>query len=209
MPPLPRRLLQAALLTVAALLASPLAMLAWLHASVGDRIVSDPAVLPPMAEACVMGARVYGPGDPSPVALQRVEAAAALAATQAGVVFVVSGHEPANAEASELAAALVARGVAPDRVRVDPFGNSTLANVRAPSWQPVVFITQGYHLPRTLWMARQQGMDAWGLAAEAVAPTDPGAGRLEVAVIRTRRHLREGALGVVHLLGAYELLAKD
>ncbi len=194
-----------------AALCSPLVMLAWLHTSSADRMVDSPGALPSLSDACVMGARVYGPGDPSPVALQRVEAAAALAASQPGVSFVVSGHEPAEHEATELAAALVSRGVPARRVRVDPHGVSTHANVMAmvdPDQGTVVFVTQGFHLPRTLWMARQQGLDAWGLRAERTAPTAPGASRVGTAFIRTRRHLREGVLALLYLFGAYETLAE-
>jgi SanA protein len=189
---------------------APMGMLGWLHATAAPRIARQPADLPALSQACVMGARVHGPGEPSPVAAQRVAAAAALAHTQPGLRLLVSGHEPANHEATELAAALVAAGVAPERIQVDPHGNSTIANVRAVDpTRPVVFVSQGYHLPRTLWMARQQGLDAWGLAAEHVAPTAPGASRLGTVLIRARRHLREGVLALLHGLGAYEGMAVD
>jgi SanA protein len=200
-----RRITTGLALLLASCLAAPLAMLGWLHCSAGPRVVHQVADLPALEQACVMGARVYGPGEPSPVAAQRVTATAALAQAQPGLRFVVSGHEPANHEATELAGALVSLGVAPQRIRVDPHGDSTLANVRAlDSAGPVVFVSQGYHLPRTLWMARQEGLDAWGLAAERVAPTEPGVGPVAATRIRAQRHLREGVLALMHLVGAYE-----
>jgi len=208
----PRRLASLMALLLAGALSSPLAMLAWLHTHSAARVVDSPDALPSLTEGCVMGARVYGPGEPSPVALQRVNAAAALAEAQPGLRFVVSGHEPANHEATEIATALVNRGVDPQRIRVDPHGVSTQANVMAMVGQgqgPVVFVSQGFHLPRTLWMARQQGLDAWGLRAERVAPTAPGASPLGTTIIRTRRHLREGVLALLHLVGVYETLAES
>jgi vancomycin permeability regulator SanA len=184
--------------------------LTWLHATADDRIVGDPSALPRVAEACLMGARVRGPSEPSPVAQQRVDALAALAFEQPALPIVVSGHEPAQREATELAEALVRRGVARARIRVDPEGSSTLANVRAVEGDgPVVFVSQGYHLPRTLWMARQRGLDAWGLAAERVAPRPADATFLETARIRGTRHLREAILALLHLAGAYEALSDD
>ena len=207
----PRRLIGLLSLLLVVALGSPLVMLTWLHTRSADRLVDSPDALPSLTEACVMGARVYGPSEPSPVALQRVDAAAALAETQPGLRFVVSGHEPANHEATELATALVSRGVDPQRIRVDPHGVSTQANVMAMVERgqgPVVFVSQGFHLPRTLWMARQQGLDAWGLRAERVAPTAPGASPLGTSIIRTRRHLREGVLALLHLVGVYETLAE-
>jgi SanA protein len=201
-----RRILVVLAVLAALVAIAPLGMLAWLHASAGGRIVSAPAELPELEAACLMGARVYGPGEPSPVAGQRVEASAALASARPGLRFVVSGHEPANQEATELALALVRQGVAADRIGTDPQGSTTLANVHSMAALdgPVVFVTQGFHLPRTLWMARQQGLDAWGLEAEAVAPTDPGVGPTKAILIRARRHLREGVLALLHLLGLYE-----
>lgn len=205
-----RRLALGLTVLVALAAGTPAAMLCWLHATASSRIAQDPVELPELRQACVMGARVYGPGAPSPVASQRVAAAAVLSQAQPNLRIVVSGHEPANHEATELASALVAAGVPAERVTVDPHGNSTLANVRALDGAgPVVFVTQGYHLPRTLWMARQEGLDAWGLAAERVAPTDPGVGRLAATRIRTQRHLREGVLALMHLVGAYERATED
>jgi SanA protein len=194
------------------IMGSPLSMLGWLHTTAAARITGEVDALPVLAEACVMGARVYGPGRPSPVAQQRVDAAARLASAQPGLHFVVSGHEAAEHEASELAEALVVLGVDALRIRVDPDGSSTLANVEALTGRgdgPVVFISQGYHLPRTLWMARRHGLDAWGLAAEQVAPTDAGAGWLETRLIRGRRHLREGVLALSHLVGVYGRMSES
>lgn len=211
MSPTVRRLALALTALAGLALATPAVTLAWLHHGAAGRIATDPADLPALPWACVMGARVYGPGDPSPVALQRVEAAAALARVQPALRLVVSGHEPANQEATALALALVGEGVDPTRIRIDPAGASTLANVRAMEGTrgPVVFVSQGYHLPRTLWLARREGLDAWGLAAEAVAPTDPGTGRL--GTIRTRgwRHLREAGLALLHLAGRYEAMTAE
>ncbi len=189
---------------------APFVMLAWLHVTAADRMVDQPGDLGELSAACVMGARVYGPGEPSPVAQQRVEAAAVLALSQPKLTFVVSGDEHNEREASELATLLDDLVQAPITIEIDADGDSTHRNVlalRPYGDGPVVFVTQGYHLPRTLWMARQEGLDAWGLRAEEVAPVPPGVGPIERSYIRSKRHLREAVLALLHLLGLYDRLA--
>lgn len=95
----------------------------------------------------------------------RLDAAAELVATGRVGVLVVSGT-PEQADA--MAAELMRRGVTQRIVR-DPYGWRTLDSVvRArAAWpgRPIVFVSQGWHNDRAVWIARRMGVEAFGYGA--------------------------------------------
>jgi SanA protein len=122
--------------------------------------------------ALVLGAGVTPEGTPSYVLQDRLDEALAL--RNAGRVrrILVSGDHgtPSYDEPGAMRTYLEARGVPPDDITLDHAGFDTYSSV----WRAkhvfgasrVVVVTQAYHLPRALWVARALGMQAEGRAAD-------------------------------------------
>ena len=71
-------------------------------------------------------------------------------------------------EPHAMAAWLVSRGVKPDDVVVDEGGHrtsATMADAAALGVRSALIVTQGYHLPRSIYFARHVGIDALGVPA--------------------------------------------
>jgi SanA protein len=127
----------------------------------------------PRAEAAIVpGALVRPNGKMSPMLADRVRQAAAL--WHAGKVkkVLVSGdhHTWAYDEPDTMRKALILAGVPPRDVFEDHAGFDTWATmVRARSIFGVnkaVVVTQGFHMPRALFLAHAAGIDATGLTAD-------------------------------------------
>ncbi|MBX3222934.1 MAG: YdcF family protein [Labilithrix sp.] len=126
----------------------------------------------PIDCALVLGAGVAEDGAPSWVLHDRL--AEALALYQAGRVrtILVSGDHGRREydEPNAMRAWLEARGVPPSAIFMDHAGFDTYSSV----WRAkhvfgasrVVVVTQRFHLPRALWVARSLGIEAEGAAAD-------------------------------------------
>jgi SanA protein len=120
--------------------------------------------------AIVFGASVYSNGELSPLLEDRVDTAIEL--YRAGKVdrILVSGdnRHPSYNEPKAMQEYLVTHAVAPRDVIVDPSGRSTYETcLRAKEvfgLKRAVLVSQGYHLPRSLYIANQFGLDAVGMA---------------------------------------------
>jgi SanA protein len=66
-------------------------------------------------------------------------------------------------------AALITAGVPSCEIGVDGRAARTIDSIDHVALyhcdEPVVFVSQAFHLPRVLYLARDRGLDAWGLAA--------------------------------------------
>lgn len=140
----------------------------------GDSTSSVPDV-PKTEVAIVPGALVEPDGDLSAMLAARVEQASRL--WHAGKVekILVSGDHGTwkYDEPDTMRKALVRDGVAPEDVFEDHAGFDTWATmVRARQIFGVdeaVVITQGFHMPRALYLADEAGIDASGLTADLQA----------------------------------------
>ncbi len=122
--------------------------------------------------AIVFGASVYGNGDLSPILEDRVDTAIELYRARKVDRILVSGdnrHASYN-EPKAMQEYLVTHAVAPQDVIVDYAGRSTYETcMRAKDvfgLQRAVLVSQGYHLPRALYIANNLGLDAVGMAGD-------------------------------------------
>lgn len=133
---------------------------------------SEVAEVPPAEVAIVPGALVEPDGEMSAMLADRVEQAARL--WHAGKVekVLVSGDHGTwrYDEPDTMRKALVAAGVSPRDVFEDHAGFDTWATmVRARGifgTHSAVVVTQGFHMPRALYLADAAGIDATGLTAD-------------------------------------------
>jgi SanA protein len=138
----------------------------------GTGTTADPARAPHAQAALVLGAGLNADGSPSVMLMDRLRAAATL--YRAGKVEKVLasgdhgtvGYDEVNA----MRRALIGLGVAERDVFTDHAGFATLDSVvrarRVFNVHSAVIVTQGFHLPRALWLARRAGLEAHGLAAD-------------------------------------------
>jgi SanA protein len=138
----------------------------------GGDSTGDVADVSPAEVAIVPGALVKPDGEMSAMLADRVRQAAAL--WHAGKVekILVSGDHGTwkYDEPDTMRKALVRDGVAPRDVFEDHAGFDTWATmVRARSIfgvRDAVVVTQGFHMPRALYLADAAGIDATGLTAD-------------------------------------------
>lgn len=145
---------------------------AYILLSTTGESTSDVAAVPKAPVAIVPGALVQPNGKMSVMLGDRVKDAYRL--WKAGKVekILVSGdhHTWAYDEPDTMRKALVARGVPPKDVFEDHAGFDTWATmVRARSIfniHDAVVVTQGFHMPRALFLADAAGIDATGLVSD-------------------------------------------
>jgi SanA protein len=145
---------------------------AYILLTTSGEYTSDVSKVPKAPVAIVPGALVMPNGKMSPMLADRVEQASAL--WHAGKVkkLLVSGdhHTWAYDEPDTMRKQLVRDGIPPQDVFEDHAGFDTWATmVRARSIFGVddaVVVTQGFHMPRALFLAEEAGIHATGLTAD-------------------------------------------
>lgn len=135
------------------------------------RVYGDVAALPKRYAIIVLGAYVDG-AAPSDALAGRLAAALRVYRGGRGRRFLVSGDHGRSDydEANAMRSWLLARGVPARDVFMDHAGFRTLDTMaRARQVFEVtdaVVVTQAYHLPRALYLAKAMGIDAVGMAAD-------------------------------------------
>jgi SanA protein len=150
-------------------------LLAWLAERRLDRMAeawsfADVARVPSVDVALVLGTAPIGPeGGPNRYFVYRLDAAAALWKAGKAKYFIVSGS---GQEPTAMRAGLVERGVPAEAIYLDPAGYRTWDSVlRARDvygQKRIVIVSQRFHLDRALFLAREAGVEAWGLEARDV-----------------------------------------
>jgi len=141
-----------------------------------DRIVPLSAA-PEAPVVVVFGAGLAPGGVPSAVLAQRLDTAIALWKAGKAKAVLVSGDnsDRFHDETRAMRHYVLARGLPEESVLEDDSGLSTYDScVRAFKVFQVrraLLVTQGFHLPRALYIANSVGMDAWGVAADEGLPS--------------------------------------
>ncbi len=137
-----------------------------------DVMYEDAAEVPSRYVAIVLGARVMKDGTPSHALEDRLHAALDLwRARKIERILVTGDHgEQGYNEVASMHRWLTQRGVPPERIFTDHAGFRTFDSmVRAAEIFEVkeaVVCTQRFHLARSIYLARQHGIDAVGLVAD-------------------------------------------
>jgi len=165
------------LLTVAvAGLAAVVAANFYLIAAARPATAAGVDAAPARPYAIVLGNHVFEDGTPSPELAERLETALAVyQAHRAGKVIVSGLTRGAYDESRAMAAWLRARGVPAGDVVLDGGGHrtaATMADAAVLGVRTALIVTQGYHLPRSLYLARHAGIDAVGVAAPSRRPSE-------------------------------------
>ena len=120
----------------------------------------------------VLGCRVYADGSMSPMLQDRMTVAVELMKRGASDRLLVSGDHTTDAynEVKAMKDFAVERGVPSSAVFQDHDGLSTYDSIARLKTvygaRRVVIVTQGYHLPRALFLAKSMGLDAVGVASD-------------------------------------------
>lgn len=141
----------------------------WIRATAaGHLYAADGAPSAPVA--IVLGARVRG-GRPMKFLRGRLDATVDLVRAGAVSVVLVSGDARGRSgdEIAAMTAYLVEAGVDPGRIVADPYGLDTydtcVRAARTYGIRRALVVTQPFHLPRTVALARRAGIDADGVRA--------------------------------------------
>ena len=120
----------------------------------------------------VLGAGVWDGGTPSPMLRDRLTVGIAAYETGAAGKLLMSGDHGRKEydEVNVMKAYAVEAGVPPQDVFMDHAGFSTYESMyRAREVfqaKKVLIVTQGFHLPRAVFVARALGLDAYGVASD-------------------------------------------
>ncbi len=163
-----------------AVAAIAIAVLSWmaqrrLEALAAPFLSDDPAALPSVRVALVLGAAPIGPeGGPNRYFERRLDAAAALWRQGKVKYLLASGdrHGDDYDEPTAMRAGLIARGVSAEAIYRDFAGirtrDSVLRSEDVFGQKQLIIVSQRFHLARAIFLAREEGIEAWGLVARDV-----------------------------------------
>ena len=169
----PRRIGRALIILILILLFLYLGVNAFILLYAGRYILTPEEAAEKHADcALILGANVYSSGQLSPMLYDRVYTGVSLYTD--GVVdrLVMSGDhgQIEYDEVNAMKTTAVELGVPADAVFMDHAGFSTYESAyRARAVfgaEKVIFVTQKYHLYRTIFIARQLGIEAYGVSAD-------------------------------------------
>ncbi len=154
-------------------------LLAWFAERRLDRAAeatsfSDVGKVPAVDVALVLGTAPIGPeGGPNRYFVYRLDAAAALYKAGKVKYFIVSGTRVGRFdEPTAMRAGLIERGVPAEAIYRDFDGDRTLDSIvrarRIYGQTRLIIVSQRFHLSRALFLARHEGMEAWGFEARDV-----------------------------------------
>lgn len=130
---------------------------------------TNPARVPAAPVGIVLGAGVRADGTPSRMLADRLRAAAYLyrSGQVSSLLLTGDGVHPTYNEVAVMQTFLVQQGVPRAALTLDRYGVSTYASCyRAAAIYQIeraVVVSQAFHIPRAVYLCRQQGMVAYGV----------------------------------------------
>ena len=118
----------------------------------------------------VLGAGLEKDGRPTDILMDRVSTAVGLFESKQVDILIMSGtRRRGYDEPGAMQAAAITQGVPDSAILLDPQGISTINSCinykKKFSRESLVIITQPFHLPRSILLARKLSLDAYGTAA--------------------------------------------
>lgn len=171
-----------------------------------ENIISSIEELPQSDAALVFGTLVGKDLSVSPLLRERLEAGIEILHEGKCRKVVVSNMKTASAV---MARYMYERGIDPELVEVDRLADDTPDTCRFelashPEKRRVIFVSQGFHLPRILYQCRKTGVEGTAFAAETLRAGGGKQSPLFTRIlIRAYRYSREAGLTWLAVLGIY------
>jgi SanA protein len=176
------------------------------------RIFDNVRAIPAREYGIVFGSAVNDDGTLSDVTKERIDAAILLFKQGKVKRFFISGDNRHNSETDNIVFYASQHGVSPQAIVSDPLGIDTDDTCRhfQKFAREAILVTQGFHLPRAMYLCERYGIHVVGLAVErldllSIRGDDP----YQIAYTRASRFVRESALTWSHLTGIYNLLSNE
>jgi vancomycin permeability regulator SanA len=212
-----RRLVTAGALAVAAAVLAMAGGALWVKGVAAGHVFGTAADAPGAPVALVLGAEIYGNGEPSPFVVGRLEIARQLYAAGKVKVILVSGDHArwTYNEPGAMYQWLVDHGVPGTQVVLDHAGFDTYDScARAREIfgvRKAIVVTQSYHIERAVTLCRRLGVDADGVGDDTVRiyrqPWLSSSGRERMAVVKAMSDVASGRDPI--FLGRYETSVDD
>lgn len=138
----------------------------------GKAHFTGPEAAQPAQAILVLGAYVYPDGRPSDMVVDRLETAFALyQAGKAPKILISGDHGQVDYdEVNAMRRYLEGKGVPTEDIFMDHAGFDTYNSMyRARDIfqvESAIVVTQAFHLPRAVWLARRMGLEAQGVVAD-------------------------------------------
>ncbi len=169
-------------------------------------IVSATSKLPNSDAVIIFGTLVNESGDISPLLQERLDAGKAILEAGKARSIVVSNTETAT---NVMANYLLASGIDEDLIEIDIQADKTPDTCSYekeiyPENRKLIFVSQGFHLPRLLYQCNQLSVQGTAFPAEAVLTIDRSKHSfLTKFRVRTTRYIREAGLTWLVFLNIY------
>jgi SanA protein len=129
----------------------------------GEYTYDDIAKVPDKTVALVLGAAAY-PSRLSDILQDRVDTAIELYNAKKVIKIIMSGSP---SEAKAMSAYAIKKGIPENDIVEDDKGLSTFESVKnADNIADMVIVTQSFHMPRSIYLARHSGIDAVGMTSD-------------------------------------------
>ncbi len=168
-----KRLLRILLCALALLLLLALLPLGIVSLCARGRVLDEASAVLPEADCIlVLGAGLLPDGSPGPMLLERIDTGVRLYQAGRAPKLLMSGDHgtPGHDEVNAMKDAALAAGVPSADVFMDHAGFCTYDSIyRAKAVfgaERVIIVTQAYHLPRALYIARRMGLEAVGAVCD-------------------------------------------
>lgn len=148
---------------------------AYIRQDTSPYIFNDISKIPPTHTVIVLGASVHSDGKLSPILKDRVDAGIKLFRNGKVKDFLVSGDHRTDDynEVKAMSNYLMSRGIPPEKITLDHAGFDTYDSMyRAKALfgiDTAIVVTQKFHLPRTLFIAKNMDLHYLGYAAPSIA----------------------------------------